>query len=341
MKIMNNYDEQTKKLLEEIIISGDKRIDRTGVGTRAIFGAMVHIDLDEGFPLTTLKEVSFKNIATELLWFLKGDTTIRYLIANSNNIWNEWSFKKWVESAEYNGPDMTDFGLRVLTDEAFKKIYLEEMKKFKKRILEDDVFNETYGNLGNVYGKQWRKWETKNGNIIDQIKYVIHEIKNNPTSRRIMVNAWNVGEIIEPDKNENYMTCPNPHLKESEFLALPPCHYGFQLHVRSNRKLDLMYNMRSNDVGIGYFYNVASYALLLMLIAKECGLEAGKLIYSGGDVHIYENHLEAVQMMLERESKKLPTLEIKEGVSIFDITFEDLKLIDYEAHPFIKMPIAV
>ena len=315
-------------LLNEILTNGVKKEDRTGTGTLSIFGHQMRFDLSEGFPLLTTKRVPFKLVASELLWFIKGDTNIRYLLQNKNHIWDEWAFKKWVESDEYNGPDMTDFGRRCLVDEDFNKLYQQELDKFCNRVLTDDDFAAKYGDLGNVYGKQWRSWTTSDGGTIDQLQDVIDQIKNNPDSRRIIVNAWNPEDVI------------NAGAKGSK-AALPPCHVMFQFYVAEG-KLSCQLMQRSLDTLLGCPFNIASYALLTHLIAHECGLEVGDFIHSIGDAHIYLNHIEQVKEQLSREPKPLPTLHINpDKKSIFDIELEDLTIEGYDPHPAIKAPIAV
>ncbi|MGE7022067.1 thymidylate synthase [Solibacillus cecembensis] len=326
---MANTLEQTYlDLLQTILNNGVKKEDRTGTGTMSIFGHQMRFDLAQGFPLLTTKRVPFKLVASELLWFIKGDTNIRYLLQNNNHIWNEWSFKRWVESDEYTGPDMTDFGNRCLVDEEFNKVYKAEMASYCERVLEDDAFAEKYGELGNVYGKQWRRWTDSEGNEIDQLQDAINQIKNNPDSRRIIVNAWNPEDVI------------NAGAKGSK-AALPPCHIMFQFYV-ANGKLSCMLTQRSGDTFLGIPFNIASYALLTHLIAHECGLEVGEFVHSIGDAHIYSNHIEQVNEQLSRALKDLPTLTINpEKKSIFDIELEDLTIEGYDPHPTIKAPIAV
>jgi thymidylate synthase len=207
------YLDTLKHVLEE----GTKKTDRTGTGTISVFGYQTRFDLKKGFPLLTTKRIPFRLVASELLWFIKGDTNIRYLLQHNNNIWNEWAFKKWVESDEYKGPDMTDFGHRSLQDEEFNKLYIEEMEAFKQKILNDDEFAKKYGELGNVYGKQWRAWQTSTGETIDQLKDVIDTIKTNPDSRRLIVSAWSP-EDAKPNRS-----------------ALPPCHTLFQFYVADGK----------------------------------------------------------------------------------------------------------
>lgn len=314
---MKQYLELAQKILDEGTIKGD----RTGVGTQSLFGHQMRFDLQEGFPLLTTKRVAFGLIKSELLWFLKGDTNIRYLLEHNNHIWDEWAFERFVDSEDYTGPDMTDFGLRAQEDEAFNEVYQEEMKKFTTRVLEDDVFAEKYGSLGNVYGAQWRSWPTKEGGTIDQITKVIDSIKNNPNSRRHIVSAWNPDEVDD--------------------MALPPCHTLFQFYV-ADGKLSCQLYQRSADVFLGVPFNIASYALLTHLVAHETGLEVGEFIHTLGDAHLYSNHMDQINLQLSRETRALPQLELnKEKTSIFDFDVDDIKVIDYKPEKGIRAPIAV
>lgn len=307
-------------LCEHVLNNGTQKGDRTGTGTFSLFGYQMRFDLNEGFPLLTTKNTSFRLITSELLWFLKGDTNIKTLIKDNNSIWDEWAFEQWVTSEEYVGPDMTDFGRRAVKDEEFKAIYHEEMKSFKARVLADEDFAEKYADLGPVYGKQWRSWTTENG-AIDQIANVIDSIKNNPDSRRHIVTAWNPAEVDD--------------------MALPPCHALFQFYV-SDGKLSCQLYQRSADIFLGVPFNIASYALLVHLIAHECGLGVGEFIHTLGDAHIYSNHVDQVNEQLAREPKQLPQLKLNiEGKSIFDLEMADIELEGYDPHPRIKAPIAV
>jgi len=308
-------DKEYLGLCKYILDNGIEKEDRTGVGTKSIFGYQMKFDLNNGFPLLTTKKVNFNLVWSELLWFIKGDTNIRFLLENNNNIWNEWAFKKWVESDEYNGPDMTDFGHRTLVDEDFAKDYKEQMKFFKEKILTDDEFSNKYGDLGNVYGKQWR-----NFNGVDQLKNVIEQIKENPSSRRLIVSSWNPAEV--------------------DTMALPPCHSLFQFYV-SDGKLSCQLYQRSGDVFLGVPFNIASYSLLTILIAKECNLGVGEFVHTLGDAHIYNNHFDQVNEQISRTPYDLPSLNINKFQSIFDLKISDVELVNYESHPFIKAPIAV
>lgn len=319
---MSKNEQAYLDLCQHVLENGTKKSDRTGTGTMSVFGHQMRFDLKDGFPLLTTKRVPFRLIASELIWFINGDTNIRFLLQHNNNIWNEWAFKKWVESDEYTGPDMTDFGNRSLRDDAFKADYDEQMEIFKRRVLEEDDFAAKYGELGNVYGKQWREWKTSTGETIDQLKNVIHDIKHNPSSRRLIVSAWNPEDV--PTN-----------------MALPPCHSLFQFHV-ADGKLSCQLYQRSADIFLGVPFNIASYALLTHLIAKECGLEPGEFIHTLGDAHIYLNHEEQVRTQLQREPKELPRLVIDPSfTNIFELTLDQLKIEGYDPHPTIKAPIAV
>lgn len=307
--------------MQRILLEGLDRDDRTGTGTRSIFGHQMRFDLQKGFPLLTTKRVAFNLIKSELLWFLKGDTNIKYLLEQNNHIWDEWAFERFVESDEYTGPDMTDFGRRALKDPEFKKVYQDEIKKFNEKILTDNDFAQKFGTLGKVYGAQWRSWQGKDGQVIDQISKVIQSIKENPTSRRHIVSAWNPAEVDE--------------------MALPPCHTLFQFYV-ADGKLSCQLYQRSADVFLGVPFNIASYALLTHLIAHECGLEVGEFVHTLGDAHIYHNHFDQVKEQLSRDTREFPTLILNtDKKSIFDFEMEDIKVENYHPHKGIKAPIAV
>jgi thymidylate synthase len=308
-------------MCRSVLENGNQKGDRTGTGTLSVFGYQMRFDLQKGFPLLTTKRIPFRLIASELLWFIKGDTNIRYLLQHNNNIWNEWAFKNWVESNEYQGPDMSDFGLRSQRDEDFQKIYEQEMEKFKKKILEDDEFASVFGELGPVYGKQWRAWETTTGEHIDQLKDLIKQIKTNPNSRRLILSSW------------------SPEFTPQ--MALPPCHTLFQFYVYDG-KLSCQLYQRSGDIFLGIPFNIASYALLTHLIAHECGLQVGEFVHTIGDAHIYMNHIQQVETQLTREPRPFPTLRINENKqSLFQMEMEDLTIEGYDPHPAIKAQVAV
>lgn len=307
-------------LAKRIIDEGTERQDRTGTGTKSVFGHQMRFDLQKGFPLLTTKRVFFKLIKSELLWFLKGDTNIRYLLENNNHIWDEWAFERYVKSADYQGPDMTNFGIRVQEDPDFKELYDKEMAEFREKVLTDDTFSEKHGSLGNVYGAQWRAWKTTEGGFIDQINDVIESIKTNPNSRRHIVSAWNPEEVPT--------------------MALPPCHTLFQFYVDGD-KLSCQLYQRSADVFLGVPFNIASYALLTHLIAQETGLKVGEFVHTLGDAHLYLNHMDQINEQLSRDIRDFPTLELNKEKSIFDFEMEDIKVLDYKPHKSIKAPIAV
>ena len=313
---MQQYQELVRKILEE----GHVKTDRTGVGTKSIFGYQMRFDLSQGFPMVTTKRVPFGLIKSELLWFLRGDTNVRYLLEHNNHIWDEWAFKRYVESPDYHGPDMTDFGLRAVADPDFNEIYQQELATFNERVLTDDYFAERHGNLGNVYGAQWRSWPLRNGETLDQISQLIDMVKHSPDSRRLIVSAWNPEDVPS--------------------MALPPCHTLFQFYVHDG-KLSCQLYQRSADVFLGVPFNIASYALLTHLIAKECGLEVGEFVHTLGDAHLYLNHLEAADTLLSREPKPLPQLEIDDFQQFDQVSTDQIRLQGYEPWPTIKAPIAV
>lgn len=311
------YLELGKKLIEE----GNYKGDRTGTGTNSLFGYQMRFDLSKGFPLLTTKRVPFGLIKSELLWFLHGDTNIRFLLQHNNHIWDEWAFERYIQSEDYKGLDMTDFGRRSLVDEAFNEAYQKELADFCQKIVEDEEFAKKHGDLGHIYGYQWRHWETKEGRFIDQIQEVIEMIKTNPNSRRLIVSAWNPEDVPT--------------------MALPPCHTMFQFYVNDG-KLSCQLYQRSADVFLGVPFNIASYALLTHLIAHETGLEVGEFIHTLGDAHLYVNHFDQMKEQLSREVRAFPTLVLnKEKKSVFDFDMDDIKVEGYQPHPSIKAPIAV
>ena len=295
-------------LLKLIKETGTKKEDRTGTGTISIFGHQMRFNLQDGFPLMTTKKVNLDFIIHELLWFIRGDTNIRYLVQNGVNIWNDWPFQSWLNE----------------TGQAEKyamhsKEWKEMMKTFVETVIADEEFAFQYGDLGPVYGKQWRDFEG-----VDQLEQVIEDIKNSPDSRRMIVSAWNPKDI--------------PVMIKS---GLPPCHTLFQFYV-SNGRLSCQLYQRSADVFLGVPYNIASYALLTLMIAKVTGLEPGEFVHSFGDTHIYLNHLEQVDEQLRRDPHPLPKLEIRiNRNSLFEFEINDFELSDYNPHPFISAPIAV
>ena len=317
----NPNEEQYLKLASYVLHHGHRKKDRTGTGTISTFGYQMRFDLSQGFPLLTTKFVPFRLIKSELLWFLHGDTNIRYLLQNHNHIWVEWPFKRFVESADYHGPDMTDFEHRRLHDPAFKKVYLHQKHLFCRRILTNAQFAKKYGTLGNVYGAQWRHWKTSTGKHIDQLKWAIHKIKTTPYSRRIIVSAWNPEDV------------PN--------MALPPCHTLYQFYVNDGRLSCQLYQ-RSGDIFLGVPFNIASYALLTSLIAKEVDLKPGVFVHTLGDAHIYLNHIQQVKAQLKRKPRPAPKLWLNpKKSSVFDYRMSDIQIKDYHHYPRIKAPVAI
>ncbi len=292
--------QQYHQLLQHILDKGNKRGDRTGTGTIGVFGYQMRFDLSEGFPLLTTKKLHLRSIIYELLWFIKGDTNIRYLDENKVRIWDEWPFEKYKKSEAYQG---------------------EDLKAFRLRIIEDEAFAKKWGELGPVYGAQWRNWQSQRGESVDQLSNVIEQIKNNPNGRRHIVCAWNPGEIHR--------------------MALPPCHCLFQFYVAEG-KLSCQLYQRSADTFLGVPFNIASYALLTMMIAQVCDLEPGEFVHTFGDVHLYNNHLEQAKLQLTRDIRPLPQMKINPDVhSIFDFTYKDFELINYDPHPHIKAAVSV
>ena len=356
---MNNLDKEYQLLLQDILDNGVEKKDRTGTGTISVFGRQIRHKMSEGFPLLTTKKMAFKTMITELLWFLRGDTNIKYLLENGCHIWTGDAKKRY--------------------DESFKKYWGEKEgraskfqpisnKEFEKRILTDDEFAKKWGELGPIYGKQWRSWKSIDTNWeyqedwlstnVDQIQNLINDLKTNPDSRRLMVSAWNVGELDQ--------------------MVLPPCHYGFQVYTRElseserfnwygnkigshmhhdhiehemnennvpTRAISLMWNQRSVDTFLGLPFNIASYSLLLEIIAKEVDMIPDELIGNLGDTHLYLNHIEQAKEQIGREPFELPSicLDYREGEynkDLIDLTPEDIVLFNYKSHPAIKAPLS-
>ena len=300
--------EQYHALLQQILDHGVIKGDRTGTGTKSIFGHQSRYDLSAGFPLMTTKKVYMKGIIHELLWFIAGDTNIAYLVRNGVNIWNEWPFQNYLIQ-------------QGLTDALPKhgQAWKEALKEFVERIKTDDTFAQKWGELGPVYGRQWRNFEG-----VDQLSKALDMIQNAPNSRRIIVSAWNPPEIDEMAK-----------------AGLPPCHTLFQFYV-ANNKLSCQLYQRSADVFLGVPFNIASYALLTHMIAQVCGLEVGDFVHTLGDAHLYSNHIDQAKEQLSRDFRPLPSLRLNASVTdLFAFTFDDIAIEDYNPHPPIKAPIAV
>ena len=295
-------------LVRHIKDNGVRKSDRTGTGTLSIFGYQMRFDLSEGFPLVTTKKVHLKSIIHELIWFIQGDTNIRYLVKNGVNIWNDWPFQNWLRETKQE----QDFP-------TYSKAWREEMAQFVVRIKEDDAFSQKYGDLGPVYGRQWRNFEG-----VDQLAGVVSDIQKNPDSRRLIVSAWNPRDI--------------PVMAKS---GLPPCHTLFQFYVAEGRLSCQLYQ-RSADVFLGVPFNIASYALLMLMIAQVTGLQPGDFVHTFGDAHLYVNHLEQVEKQLSRVPRPMPNIAVNSSVtSLFNFTYEDFKLENYEPYPAIPAPVAV
>lgn len=282
-------------LARHIMENGTLKSDRTGTGTKSIFGYQMFFDLKDGFPLLTTKKTFLKGIIHELLWFIKGDTNIKYLVDNNVGIWTDWPYKNYMNSSEYQG---------------------ESIKEFSDKIRQSDEFAKKWGGLGPVYGSQWR-----NFNGVDQIEYIINTLKTNPDSRRMVLSAWNPAEIGQ--------------------MMLPPCHTLIQFYVVDN-KLSLQLYQRSGDVFLGIPFNIASYAVFLMMVAQVTGFELGSFVHTIGDAHIYTNHFDQINLQLTRTPRRLPILKINKSITrLEDFKYEDFELVGYDPYPPIKGVVAV
>ncbi|MFR9602496.1 MAG: thymidylate synthase [Rikenellaceae bacterium] len=292
-------------LLRKITTEGVVKGDRTGTGTKSIFGHQMRFDLAEGFPLLTTKKVFLKGIIHELLWFLNGDTNIKYLVENGVHIWDNDAYRHYTELCTKKG-----------ITPIFKELFLEAVLSGAQ----SEIEGYTFGDLNHVYGYQWRSWDKSSGEVIDQIEEVVRTIKGSPNSRRMIVSAWNVAQI--------------------EDMALPPCHVLFQFYV-ADGKLSCMLYQRSADTFLGVPFNIASYALLTQMIAQVCGLEVGEFVHTLGDTHLYLNHFDQVEEQLSRTPRTLPRMNINSEVkSIFDFKYEDFTLEGYDPHPSISAPMS-
>lgn len=296
-------------LLRDVRDNGAGKDDRTGTGTRSVFGRQLRFDLDAGFPLLTTKKVFLRGIIHELLWFVRGDTNIKYLVDNGVGIWNEWPFQNFLTSTGQA--------------DALEKHSCEwqyKLEEFIDRIKNDPEFARQWGELGPVYGKQWRNFSG-----VDQLGWVVNEIKTNPTSRRLIVSAWNPAEVEEMAK-----------------AGLPPCHTLFQFYVSPDHKLSCQLYQRSADLFLGVPFNIASYALLTMMVAQVCNLGLGDFVHTFGDVHIYNNHVDQVNEQLGRTPGELPLMQINPQVdNLFEFQFEDFELLGYSPAAAIRAPVAV
>jgi thymidylate synthase len=306
-KIPTPYED----LLGHILKHGDKTTDRTGVGTLSVFGAQMRYDLSEYFPLLTTKKVFTRLVIEELLWMLSGDSNIERLVRSDVHIWDEWPFRHFLQEVKLPIPEPNS--------DAWNK----QMKEFTDRIAKYPEFAKKWGELGPVYGYQWRHWPTPDGGEVDQISRALDMIKNSPDSRRIIVSAWNAADI-----------------EEMAIAGLPPCHCLFQFYV-ADGKLSCQLYQRSCDMFLGVPFNIASYSFLTYMMAQQAGLEPGEFIWTGGDCHIYMNHIEQVKQQIKRKPRSYPTLKLNQAEDIFSYTVDDFVIENYDPHPPIKAPIAV
>lgn len=299
-------------LLKDVKQNGTYKQTRQGTDVHSVFGRQIRFDLSQGFPAVTTKKLFMRGIIHELVWFLQGSTNIKYLVDNDVNIWNEWPYRHYLQKLGREVPDSSSTKWQT------------GIKEFIEKIKTDNEFAKKWGELGPVYGYQWRKWKTPDGKIIDQIQRAVETIKNNPDSRRIIVSAWNVADIDDMAK-----------------AGLPPCHTLFQFYVASG-ELSCQLYQRSADIFLGVPFNIASYSLLTMMMAQVTGLKTGDFIHTFGDAHLFVNHFDQAKLQMSRKPYPLPRLWLNPEIkSIFDFKFEDIKIDDYKSHPAIPAPIAV
>ena len=312
MKLQTNPEYQYLNLLKDIIKNGQKKnVHNVAVSTRNVFGRQIRFDLSKGFPLLTTKKVFFRGILHELLWFIRGDSNIKYLVDNGVHIWDEWGYKKYLEKIVKNKQ---------------KALSVEE---YLEKIKTDAKFAKIYGELGPVYGSQWRKWKTSDGRVVDQLQWAIAGLKKKPERRHYIVSAWNPEFIYEMA------------VSKETAQALPPCHTFFQFYV-ADGKMSCQLYQRSADMFLGVPFNIASYALLTLMVAHVAGFKPGEFVHTFGDAHIYENHMSQVKEQLKRVPHKLPTIKLNPKIKdMDDFKFEDVELINYEPHPPIKAEVSI
>lgn len=314
-KMKTHPEYQYLDLLKEILKNGVRKdVHNVKVGTRNVFGRQIRFDLSKGFPLLTTKKVFFRGITHELLWFIKGDSNIKYLVDNNVHIWDEWGYKQYKVKSE-------KLKVKSLTQEE----YIQKIKEEPS----SSPFVKKYGELGPVYGVQWRKWKTSDGRVVDQLKWAIQRLKVKPQRRHYIVSAWNPEFIYEMAASKE------------KAQVLPPCHTFFQFYVAQNR-LSLQLYQRSADMFLGVPFNIASYALLTLMVAHVTGYKPGDFVHTFGDAHIYDNHITQIKEQLQRKPRSLPKIKLNPNVkNIDDFTFEDIELLDYNPHPPIKGEVAV
>ena len=307
----NNVATPYEDLLSKILTEGSKKTDRTGTGTLSVFGAQMRFDLSKSFPLITTKKVFTRLIIEELLWMLDGDSNIERLVKNNVHIWDEWPFKHYLMENNLEIPEVNSAE------------WNSKMHEFTDKVASDHDFAVKWGELGPVYGYQWRHWPTIDGGEVDQISKALDQIKNSPDSRRIIVSAWNAADIDEMAK-----------------AGLPPCHAMFQFYV-ADGKLSCQLYQRSCDMFLGVPFNIASYSMLTYMMAQQAGLEPGEFVWTGGDCHIYLNHVDQVKEQISREARPYPTLKLNKAKDLFSYEAKDFVFENYDPWPSIKAPIAV